>query len=74
MSPGFQSNQLVQISKDLYFPSVENFELIAGIFLAIITAIVVVEVKENCKCSVIFSAFYGLHLLWSSVNLYSSKY
>ena len=40
--PGFQSNQLVQISKDLYFPSVENFELIAGIFLAIITAIVVV--------------------------------
>ena len=40
--PGFQSNQLVQISKDLYFPGVENFELIAGIFLAIITAIVVV--------------------------------
>ena len=37
----FQSNQIVQITKDLYFENFINFEYFAGIFLMVITALVI---------------------------------
>ena len=37
----FQSNQIVQITKDLYFENIINFEYFAGIFLMVITALVI---------------------------------
>jgi len=37
----FQSNQIVQITRDLYFENFINFEYFAGIFLMVITALVI---------------------------------
>ena len=39
--PGFQSNQLVQIMGDLPMLQFENFNLIAGVVLAIITGVII---------------------------------
>ncbi len=39
--PAFQANQVVQLTNDLYFPNVENFEYIAGSILVVLTATVI---------------------------------
>ena len=37
----FQSNQIVQITQDLYFSGIENFEYFAAVFLMLITSLVI---------------------------------
>tara|TARA_B100000579_G_scaffold391083_1_gene366036 strand:+ start:1155 stop:2498 length:1344 start_codon:yes stop_codon:yes gene_type:complete len=40
--PAFQSNQLIQITGDLAFSNMENFNIYGGLILAIITGVVVI--------------------------------
>jgi len=65
----FQPNQIVQITRDLYFPEVIYFEYMAGIFLMAITALVILGgLKRIADVSALLVPFMAL-LYFVSVSV-----
>ena len=62
----FQPNQIVQITRDLYFPNVMYFEYFAGAFLMIVTALVILGgLKRIADVSALLVPFMALLYLTS---------
>ena len=73
--PAFQSNQLIQITGDLAFSNIENFNIYGGLSLAFITAIVVLGgIKRIAEVAsylvpLMGSIYFGAMLIAIILNL-----
>ena len=73
--PAFQSNQLIQITGDLAFSGIENFNIFGGLALACITGIVVIGgLKRIAEVATFLvplmgSIYFGAMLIALTLNL-----